>query len=176
MAISINLIYLKSILKLHIFSSSNQKFTDATSTPTKNNNSTYIYILHRDLLRDRHYYYALMHASYSINQVYGLAGRITNTSHTVLYRYQDRKRYFMSSSFHSLQAMLFKAIYMNTQWKLLCAKDRHNMVQIFYTPNIKFDIKFKIQGSGFKAQSPSLTVKFYDSVKILSQWKLQVAL
>lgn len=44
MATSINLIYLKSILKLHIFSSTNQKFTDATSTSTKNNNSTYIYI------------------------------------------------------------------------------------------------------------------------------------
>lgn len=41
MATCINLIYLKSILKLHIFSSTNQKLTDATITSTKNNNSTY---------------------------------------------------------------------------------------------------------------------------------------
>lgn len=40
----------------------------------------------------------------------------------------------------------------------------------FYTHQLlEFDIKFEIQGSGFKAQFPSLTVKFYDSVKILSQ-------
>lgn len=43
-ATSINLIYLKSILKLHIFSSTNKKLTDATITSTKNNNSTYTHV------------------------------------------------------------------------------------------------------------------------------------